>query len=562
MEDLPRYRLALLGDSATQHLATALKGDAQAQGIALELFEADYDQIQSQILDSDSSFYHFSPNAVLLYLCTEKLYERFVQYPLQQRDHFSHAVMEEILGYWNRISNTGNMKILQYNFVELDDRVFGDYAAKNEAAFISQLRRLNELLRAACVSHPEVFLLDLQRIQNQLGRLNFYDPKLYYIAKMPISLMALPAAARCVTDVIMVLMGRVRKCIVLDLDNTLWGGVIGDDGLNGIQLGELGLGRAYTDLQRWLKELRRRGVLLTVCSKNERETALEPFEKHPEMVLRLEDIALFVANWEDKAANIRFIQQTLNIGMDSMVFLDDNPFEREAVRALIPDICVPELPEDPAQYLEYLRGLNLFNTLSYSDVDQIRTQQYQAESGRIQAQQQFATYEDYLDSLEMTAVAAPFDSFHLPRAAQLTQRSNQFNLRTVRYTAADLQQLTQDPDYLTLYFTLEDRFGDYGLIGVVILKRIDAQTAFVDTWLMSCRVLKRGMEEFIADKLVRTAQEHGYRQVIGEYLPTVKNKMVSQLYEQMGFVPLGKGRYLADTEQYQPHHTKIKEKAL
>ena len=154
-------------------------------------------------------------------------------------------------------------------------------------------------------------------------------------------------------------------------------------------------------------------------------------------------------------------------------------------------------------------------------------------------QQQFATYEDYLDSLEMTAVAAPFDSFHLPRAAQLTQRSNQFNLRTVRYTAADLQQLTQDPDYLTLYFTLEDRFGDYGLIGVVILKRIDAQTAFVDTWLMSCRVLKRGMEEFIADKLVRTAQEHGYRQVIGEYLPTVKNKMVSQLYEQMGFVPLG-----------------------
>ncbi len=561
-EGLPRFRLALMGDCATQHLATALRGAAMDRGVNLDLWEADYDQLQAQILDDQSELYTFEPAAVLLYLCSEKLYDKFAKCPLEQREQFAQRTYEGIAAYWDRIIATKSMQILQYNFVELDDRVFGDYAAKNDGAFITQLRQLNELLRKGAQQRSQVAILDLQRVQNELGRRTFHDEKLYYIAKMPISLQALPAAADIAVDRVCIMMGRVHKCVVLDLDNTLWGGVIGDDGINGIQIGELGLGRAFTDLQLWLKELRKRGILLAVCSKNEKDAAMEPFLHHPEMVLHMEDIALFVANWEDKASNIRYIQQTLNIGMDSMVFLDDNPFERQAVRALIPEICVPELPQDPAQYLHYLRSLDLFSTVSYSETDQIRTRQYQEESSRSQAQQQFASYDEYLESLEMLACAAPLDGFRIPRAAQLTQRSNQFNLRTVRYTEAELEAVAASEDYHTLYFTLEDRFGDYGLIGVVILHKEDAETAFVDTWLMSCRVLRRGMEEFIADKIVETAKKNGFKRVIGEYLPTAKNKMVRDLYAQMGFADLGEGRYQADVDTYQPHTTKIKEKTV
>ena len=559
-QELPVCRLALLGDSATQHLATALKGCARADGFALELFEAEYDEVNAQILDPNSELYQFAPDAVLLYLCSEKLYDRYCRTKEEERPQLAQQVFDEIAGYWDRLGSAGSMKILQYNFVELDDRIFGDYAFHQEGAFITQLRRLNELLQQGCMNRPNVFLLDLQRVQNQLGRDHFFDPKLYYIARMPISLGALGDAAGCAIKLLAATLGKVKKCVVLDLDNTLWGGVIGDDGINGIQLGELGLGRAYTDLQRWLKELRRRGILLAVCSKNDHQIALEPFEKHPEMILRKEDIALFVANWEDKASNIRNIQQTLNIGMDSMVFLDDNPFEREAVRSLIPEICVPELPEDPAQYLSYLQSLDLFTTLSYSETDRVRTQQYQAESGRRASQGQFADYDEYLKSLDMRALAAPFDAFQTPRIAQLTQRSNQFNLRTVRYTEAEIQAVAADPSYLTLYFTLEDRFGDYGLIGVVILQKMENKTAFVDTWLMSCRVLRRGMEEFIADKIVETAAAHGFSRVVGEYLPTAKNRMVEHLYEQVGFEPVGDGRYAIDVAAYRPHKIYIKEK--
>lgn len=558
----PCHRLALLGDCATQHLAVMLRGAARARGVELELWEADYDQLQAQILDEGSELYAYKPASILLFLCAEKLYDRFLNCPVEHRAHFAAQECARITGWWDRITAFCPAQILQYNFVELDDRVFGDYAAKNEAAFITQLRQLNELLRQAAMNYKQVALLDLQRLQNLIGRRAFHDPALYYVARMPVALQALPEVAELAVDRICVTMGRVKKCAVLDLDNTLWGGTIGDDGINGIQLGELGQGRAFTDLQHWLLELRRRGVLLAVCSKNEKETAMEPFLHHPEMVLRMEDIALFVANWEDKASNIRYIQKTLNIGMDSLVFIDDNPFERQAVRSLIPEVCVPELPEDPAHYLEYLRGLDLFSTASYSESDAVRTQQYREESSRAEAQQQFGSYEEYLESLEMQATAAPFDGFHIPRIAQLTQRSNQFNLRTVRYTEDSVAAAAGDPDTITQYFTLEDKFGDYGLVGVVILRKTGPEEAFVDTWLMSCRVLRRGMEEFIADRIVELARQAGCKRVVGEYLPTAKNKMVSELYPQMGFAPMTENRWQAAVDTYVPHKTKIKEKSI
>jgi FkbH-like protein len=556
---LPQYSLAVLGDCATQHLATALRGYGVSVGMRLNVFDADYDQIDAQVMAPDSELYHFAPQGVLLQMCTEKLQEAFYDCPPEARASFAEDTYARIRQIWSRIGSRIPATVLQCNFPLIDDGVFGQFGNKTEQSFLFQQRKLNYLLMQGCQEAKNTFLIDLDALQTALGRSTFADPKLYYVAKMPISLAALPAAAKLVVDVVRSLQGAVKKCLVLDLDNTLWGGVIGDDGLSGIQIGELGTGHAFSDFQKWLKELKNRGILLTVCSKNNEDTAKEPFEKHPEMVLRLEDFSMFVANWEDKARNIRTIQQALNIGMDSMVFLDDNPFERELVRTMIPEITVPELPEDPALYLQYLRGLDLFETASYSREDAGRTEQYREKAQRAAFEAAFQSYDDYLEALQMRASAAAFDPFHYPRIAQLTQRSNQFNLRTVRYTEAEIEALAQDDSRIGLYFTLKDKFGDHGLISVVVLEKQPEDTLFISEWLMSCRVLKRGMEEFIVDKILSVAAQQGFRRVVGEYIPTPKNAMVKDLYEQLGFARLENGRFQAEVSGFPYHKTFITE---
>ena len=552
-----QYRLAVMGDCATQHLSTAIGGYGAAIGLGLEIFDADYNQINALVLDEHSELYAFKPDAVLLQMCTQKLYERFCENPLESRAAFAETVFAQIKTTWQRIGE--KITVLQCNFPLLDDGVFGQFGNKTADSFLFQQRKLNYLLMQGCQEAKNAYLVDLDALQSRLGQGQFFDARLYYIAKMPIRMEALPEAAKCVVDMIQAIRGSVKKCVVLDLDNTLWGGVIGDDGLSGIQIGELGTGHAFSDFQEWLKQLKNRGILLTVCSKNEEATAKEPFEKHPEMVLRPEDFSMFVANWENKAANIRRIQQTLNIGMDSMVFLDDNLFERNLVQGLIPEITVPALPEDPALYLEYLRGLDLFETASYSAEDVHRTDQYRTQANRTVFESSFQSYDDYLANLQMKATVAPFDKFHYPRIAQLTQRSNQFNLRTVRYTEAEVDALAKDDSHIGLYFTLKDRFGDYGLISVVVLDKQPGDVLFISEWLMSCRVLKRGMEEFIADKILSLAAEQGFRKVIGEYLATPKNAMVKDLYARMGFTRVGENRFEAEPMHYRYHKNHITE---
>ena len=551
-------RFALLGDCATQLLATAIRGYALEMNLPLRVFEADYDQIDAQLMDTGSEFYAFAPETVLLYRCTEKLYERFVRTPLDARAAFAETEIEKIRAEWARVQHGTKADILFFAFLPMDDGVFGSYALREGSAFPYQLLKLNYLLAEAAREAGNVRLIDLEPIRAHMGYDAFHDPKLYAIAKMPISTQALPAVASRVVDAILARKGRFHKCAIIDLDNTLWGGVIGDDGLEGIQIGELGQGHAFTEFQTWLKELKNRGVMLAVCSKNDEANAKEPFLRHPEMVLKLDDFSAFVANWEDKASNIRRIQKELNIGLDSMVFFDDNPFERNLVRTMLPEVEAPELPEDPAEYTAFARMQNLFDTNSYSDEDRVRTERYLAEKSRTELSAGIDNYDDYLKALGMKAVCAPFDAFHIPRIAQLTQRSNQFNLRTVRYSEQEIEEIAANPRYITRYYTLRDRFGEHGLIAVVILEKRENEL-FVNEWLMSCRVLKRGMEQFIADSILRAAREAGVARVVGEYIPTPKNAMVKDLYASMGFRPLGDGLYEARVDDYQNHQTFITE---
>lgn len=541
--DEPKVKLAVLGNAATQFLATAIEGNAKLERINLEVFDADYNQIVFQLMDPQSEVYAFQPDFILLYEATDKLYEEFLDEDSTGKRTFADRAMERITGFWDMVSRNGNTKVLQCNFTEISDRAFGSYSCKTDVSFTFQIRKLNYLLQQAMAGHAFVYPVDLLSIQLQLGADKWHNSALYYDTKFACDMNALPYFSKCVVDVLKAMKGQVKKCVVLDLDNTLWGGVIGDCGIGGIEIGELGKGHAFADFQRWLKQLKERGILLAICSKNDENKAKEPFEKHEEMILKLSDISMFVANWNDKATNIRLIQESLNIGIDSIVFIDDNAFERNLVRELIPEITVPELPEDPADYLDFLQAENLFETISYSDEDRERTSQYQAEFKRKDMQSMAASLEDYLKGLKMIGEMEKFEPDKFARIAQLTQRSNQFNLRTIRYTEDDIKRISEDDKYITAYCTLRDRFGDHGLVSVLILEKRSDVEAFIDTWLMSCRVLKRGMEEFIINSLVDLVRKSGFERITGEYIQTAKNSMVSDIYPRMGFESLGNGQY-------------------
>ena len=561
--DLPAIKVALTGDTATQFLATAIRGTGAERGYQIDLFEAEYNQVERQFLDPSSELYQTDADFIVLFQSTHKLGEKHSLLSPSQQE----SLAEERLAFVASVCENpmlASKKIICLNYPEIEDTVFGSYATKVTSSFTYQVRKLNMGLMDLSQRYANLFICDIAGLQNKLGRDMMFAPNVYVSTEMVLSIDALPYVASRVMDIICAIKGQFKKCLILDLDNTVWGGVIGDDGLEGIQLGHgLGIGKAFTEFQMWVKKLKQRGVIICVASKNNEETAKEPFEKHPDMVLKLEDIAVFQANWETKVDNIRTIQRILNIGFDSMVFLDDNPFERNIVRENIPGITVPELPQDPGEYLEYLYSLNLFETASYSQADKDRTKQYQVEAQRVSLQKTFSNEADFLKSLDMTSVVSGFNKFNTPRVAQLSQRSNQFNLRTVRYTEADIEALGQDPDVIDLSFTLEDKFGDNGLIAVIIMKKQDEETLFIDTWFMSCRVLKRGMEDFTLNTMVEAAREKGYRRIIGEYLPTPKNKMVENHYPCLGFQKLEgtpTAQYVLDVEQYQPRENYIKTK--
>ncbi len=561
--DLPVMKVALTGDTATQFLATAIRGVGAERGYQIDLFEAEYNQVERQFLDPSSELYQTDADYIVLFQSTHKLGEKHSLLPPSQQE----SLAEERLAFIASVCENpmlASKKIICLNYPEIEDTVFGSYATKVTSSFTYQVRKLNMGLMELSQQYANLFICDIAGLQNKLGRDMMFAPNVYVSTEMVLSIDALPYVASRVMDIICAIKGQFKKCLILDLDNTVWGGVIGDDGLEGIQLGHgLGIGKAFTEFQMWVKKLKQRGIIICVASKNNEETAKEPFEKHPDMVLKLEDIAVFQANWETKVDNIRTIQRILNIGFDSMVFLDDNPFERNMVRENIPGITVPELPQDPGEYLEYLYSLNLFETASYSQADKDRTKQYQVEAKRVSLQKTFSNEADFLKSLDMTSVVSGFNKFNTPRVAQLSQRSNQFNLRTVRYTEADIEALGQNPDVIDLSFTLEDKFGDNGLIAVVIMKKQDEETLFIDTWFMSCRVLKRGMENFTLNTMVEAAREKGFKRIIGEYLPTPKNKMVENHYPNLGFQKLEgtpTAQYVLDVEQYQPRENYIKTK--
>jgi FkbH-like protein len=553
-------KLAILSDSASQFLTMAIRGYGYEAGYHFEVYEADYDQLENEILDPSSGLYQFNPEYILIFNTTRKKLGKFYHCSEPEKAEFADHEIATLRQYYDAmITQNPACKILYANLPETHETVFGNYANKVTISFEYQLRKFNYELMNLSQELGNLYVNDLCLMQSQCGAHQFFDQRMYVTADMAYGLEALPLIAKNSIDIINAVSGQFKKCLILDLDHTLWGGVIGDDGIENIEIGSLGIGKVYSEFQLWIKQLKERGIILAVCSQNHEQVAKSPFSQHPEMILKLEDISIFVANWDSKAENIKYIQSVLNIGFNSMVFLDDDAYQRNLVRTYLPEITVPELPKDPADYLSYLMTLNLFETANYSKEDKDRSKYYQEEMDRLQLKKAFTTDTDYLNSLEMSAEILNIDAFTLPRIAQLIQRSNQFNVRTIRYSEEQLLELVKDPNTTPMAFSLKDRFGSYGVISVVILKN-NQDHLFIDSWLMSCRVLRRGVEDLVLNCIVNAARNIGSNKLVGEFIPSSKNSLVENHYQTMGFkFEGGKWHLGLDEHTPKPYFIQIKE---
>lgn len=553
-EDL---KLAVLCDSAPQFLVDALKGSLALNSINAAVWEGDIGQVDQQMQAPGSDLWQWGPHYVLIYENEDRWRESFYQEGQPQK--YAEQAVERVAHLAHRAQENG-ATLLYLNMVERGDSLYGQYAQRIPYSVEYQLRRFNLGLMELAQKERAFWPVDWNGMAAELGYQNAKNQAVAVQTDLQMSLDLLPVVAATVVKMLKAASGDVHKCLVLDLDNTLWGGIVGDDGWERLEVGQHGAGAPYRALQRWALELKNRGVLLAVASKNTEAVAREALQKHPEMLLREEDFAVIMANWDNKVENLQRIQEVLNIGFDSMVFVDDNPFEREMVRSQLPEVTVPEMPEDPAEYLPYLQRLALFETAGVSTVDAKRTEQYRREAQRRKAQAQYADETAFLQSLKMEAHVEGLTTYNLPRAAQLTQRSNQFNLRTKRYTEEQLQQWEQQAGHEIFNFYLADRFGDHGLIAVVMLETQAPEAFFIHNWLMSCRVLKRGMEAYTLNYLAAWAKRQGAGELWGERLPTAKNVLVEDLLPSLGFKPAERDRWCLSLEDFTPRPTPINKK--
>lgn len=545
-----KLRLAVLGHRSTQFFCRFVRQYGLVQGLNIEVFEGGYKQAEVELMDPNSSLYEFKPQVLCLVQSVLHLRSIFYSYQLEGRPDFHLNYLDSLREMAQTCSETLGARFILTNFEEIDDGVFGHYGNNTRFSFLNQLRRINlGIMDMAEESSIQVF--DMAQIAAAEGWKLLHDPAMHLNADLPYSLEVEMRLAKSFVNSLKVSLGMGKKCLILDLDHTLWGGIIGDDGLEGIQIGHTGIGKAYREVQMWIKELKNRGIILAVCSKNEENLAKEPFEALEDMVLSLDDFAIFVANWNNKADNIRYIQEVLNIGFDSMVFLDDNKAERELVRQELPDVTVPELPADPGSYLPFLIGLNLFETQTYSPTDKERTKKYQQEGERKMVEKNFSQIDGFLRHLEIKGSFLPFQQKDRGRIAQLSQRSNQFNLRTLRYSEADIDRIMKEAEYFSIQVSLTDKYGSHGLVSIISGKKQGRNRLFIENWIMSCRVINKGVELAALNVLVEKARKKGIRQIIGEFIPTPKNALVSKHYEKLGFVQSKANTWVLELDDFQ-----------
>ncbi len=530
---LKDLRLALLATSTVDHFIDILKFWLAKQGFRVEIFSSPFNTISQTVLNPKSDLYGFAPEFVWIFnnYRDVKLSVPFGASP-RECDAAVDIIIKEFVELWDVIRKQSSCHILQNNIDLPNSRIFGNLEGSVGWSQTSLLRKFN--LSLALSSRPGVTIFDMDYLSSLFGKNDWHDARYWHYSKHAFSFDASGLVASQAASLIAAGKVGAKKCLILDLDNTLWGGVIGDDGLNGIQLGHGAEGEAFLEFQKYLLALKKRGILLSICSKNEENIASDVFLNHPDMLIQLDDIAVFKANWKNKPDNIRDIAAALNIGLDSIVFIDDNPFERQLVRKILPEVTVVDLPEDPTSFIGAIERGSFFESLAFSNEDSNRNQFYKENTIRSEHQKQFVNLNEFLIDLEMESEVGQVNEQNLSRFTQLINKSNQFHLTTTRYTEAQVRSMINDKMTILRYFCLIDRFGNNGLISALIIK-LQPEIFYVDTWVMSCRVFSRGMEEFICSEIISMAKLEKSNFIIGKYIPSKKNKIVSSLYERLGF---------------------------
>lgn len=558
-------KIAVLGGSTTKEVVHMMELFLLNMGIRPQFYESEYNRFYEDGMFGNPALEEFGPDIIYVHTSARNI----MRWPAaddgkEEAARLREEVYGRFEGLWGHLEETYHCPIIQNNFELPYYRLLGNQDACYAQGKVNFVSRLNLLFYDYGERHENFFIHDINYEAARYGLKEWSDPLYWHMYKYAMCLPAIPYTAYNVALIIKSIFGKNKKVLALDLDNTLWGGVVGDDGADNIEIGqETPLGQMYGEFQSYVKEQKQIGVLLAVNSKNQEETARLGLRR-PDSVLKEEDFAAFKANWNPKDRNLMEIAEELNLMPESMVFVDDNPAERELVRRSLPETAVPEMVR-AEQYIEILDGSGFFEVTAFSEDDKRRNQMYQAEAERKKIQVQFEDYEEYLRSLEMAAAIRPFETQYLSRIAQLTNKSNQFNLTTRRYTQAEIETVSQDEGFLTLYGKLEDKFGDNGVVSVVI-GRIREEELHLELWLMSCRVLKRGMESAMMDEVVFRAKSKGIHKIVGYYYPTAKNGMVKDFYESQGFQKISEddeGRTIWELEisgRYEKKNTIIKRK--
>ena len=558
---LDRTRLAMVGGYSFYPFRDLLEHLAEGAGSPCELWVGDYDNYISEIMDETSGLYQFAPQVVLIVPPEHRCrYPGKLTDPREVQQAEAGRLVHSLLDLAAKVHERARAEIILTNFMLPVRHDLGAFRARSLGSDWTFRKWVN--LELGLNAPPFLHICDLEFLSHRHGGLRVRDERAWFETKQPGSSALLLEWAREVVHLLVNLRRAPKKVLVLDLDNTLWGGVVADDGLEGIEVGDTSpRGEAFKAFQRYISSLRDRGVLLAVASKNDHDKAEAVFLQHPEMVLKREDLVSFKANWDSKADNIRQMAAELNLGLESFVFVDDNPAEIEIVRQFAPEVATIALGPDPSEYVSVLQDCRFFETRQITAEDAERTRQYHSEAQRQALMAAVTDMDAYLGSLDMEGEIFEFRPVDLPRVSQLINKSNQFNLTTRRRSEAELEALIVDPAYVGFSFRLKDRFGDHGLICVVI-GRLSGEIMELDTWLMSCRVLKRQVEDEALNEVVRLARKRGCRRLEGVYRATPKNEMVRDFYPRMGLTltedrPDGT-RFGLALDSFQPHATKIK----
>ena len=533
-KNLVEKNIAILGGSTTSEIKNILELFLLDSGIKPNFYESEYNKYYEDALFGNDVLDKFNPDIVYIHT-TNKNIIKYPEFEDSEEEVFA-LIKNEIERYksiWSSLSKY-DCPLIQNNFDYTINRSLGNldfYDIHGKTYFINQL---NDKFSQEARVIKHLYINDINYLSSYIGLKNWFDKSLWYQAKYALSMSSIPELAFNISKIINSIFGKSKKCLVLDLDNTCWGGVIGDDGLNGISIGiETAIAEAYTSFQKHVKELKQMGVILAVCSKNDFKNAKEGFE-HPDSVLKFNDFTSFKSNWDPKHLNILDIAKEINIGVDSLVFIDDNPVERDIVFSQIPTTSVPNVGNDVIHFIDHIDGNKYFEPTSLLTDDVNRNKYYKDNKKRSQEQSIFKSYDDFLVSLEMRAEIKSFSSIYLSRITQLTNKTNQFNLTTKRYAIGEIENIATSDEYIKIYGKLIDKYGDNGLIAISIGIIKDNQ-CHIDLWLMSCRVIKRDMEFAMIDEFVRLCKEKGVEEIVGYYYQSAKNNMVSDLYEKFGF---------------------------